>query len=178
MVSENERYPIGKFVLPALLSSATLKEWIVEIDIFPAMIAQEVSHLSDLQLDTPYREGGWTLRQVVHHCADSHINAFCRIKLTLTEEKPVIKPYDEAMWAELSDCKTLSVDVSLAILTGLHTRWTTLLNNLSDDERSRAFIHPELQKEVNIDEMVGQYAWHGKHHLAHITMLKRLKGWR
>ena len=174
---DSKRYPIGKFVLPPVLTSVTLKEWIADIDLFPEMIAEEVSHLTDQQLDTPYREGGWTIRQVVHHCADSHINAFCRIKLALTEDKPVIKPYDETRWAELSDCKMLPVDVSLNILKGLHRRWTCLLKNLSDEERSCVFIHPELQKEIRIDELIGQYAWHGKHHLAHITTLKRLKDW-
>jgi len=128
-------------------------------------------------MDTPYREGGWTLRQVVHHCADSHMNAFCRFKLAMTEEKPVIKPYEEARWAALADSKNLPVDASLAILKGLHERWTVLMKSLREAERHRTFIHPEHGREISLQETIGLYAWHGEHHLAHITSLKKARNW-
>ena len=172
-----EQYPVGKFEMPDQVSRDMFLQWISEIAAFPERISNEVKSLTDAQLDTPYRDGGWTLRQVVHHCADSHINAVCRIKLALTEEKPVIKPYAEASWAELSDGKTYPIDASLAILKGLHERWAILLENCGEEDLQKVFIHPEHSREISIGEVTGLYAWHCRHHLAHITTLKAAKGW-
>ncbi|WP_256013983.1 YfiT family bacillithiol transferase [Desertivirga xinjiangensis] len=173
-----QQYPIGKFEKPPVITSTILSEWILFLENFPSLLAQEVSHLSDRQLNTPYRDGGWSLRQVVHHCADSHINAFCRIKLAITENTPEIKPYYEERWAELADSKTMPIEASLNILKGLHQRWVILLKSLSDEILEKTFIHPEHQKAFNLAETIGTYAWHSRHHLAHITELKKSKGWQ
>lgn len=177
MNSFTQQYPIGKFEKPSTITSGILSEWISFLESFPSLLTQEVSHLSDQQLDTPYRDGGWTIRQVIHHCADSHMNAFCRIKLAITEDNPVIKPYYEDRWAELTDSKTLPIETSLNILKGLHQRWVVLLKSLNNELLERNFIHPEHQKTFSIAETIGTYAWHSEHHLAHITELKRSKGW-
>jgi hypothetical protein len=135
-----------------------------------------VSGLSEAQLDTPYRPSGWTVRQVVHHLPDSHLNSYTRCRLALTEDAPTIKPYDEAAWAELSDAKTGPIAPSIALLEGLHARWTCLLRGLSDAEFARTFRHPELG-EVRLDWTAGLYAWHCSHHLAHITNLRERENW-
>lgn len=174
---DNKRYPVGKFEKPDIITRDLISEWITIIAAFPENLTKVTENLSDKQLDTPYREGGWTLRQVIHHCADSHINALCRIKLAITEDSPMIKPYLEDKWAELTDSKTMPVDASLLILCGLHQRWTILLNNLDQSQLNRNFIHPEHGKKMEIGEVIGMYAWHCRHHLAHITTLKKAKGW-
>jgi len=171
------RFPIGRFKKPDIISKELMELWIGGIESFPARLKKEVVDLNEEQLDTPYRENGWTIRQVVHHCADSHMNAFTRLKLTLTEEKPVIKPYLEEKWAELADGKTMPIEPSLQMLEGIHTRWTVLLNSLSEKEFSKSFFHPEHGKEFRVDENIGVYAWHCNHHLAHITELKKRKNW-
>ena len=148
------------------------------IENFPEKIKSETENLSDEQLDTPYRPEGWTIRQVVHHCADSHMNAFIRLKLALSENTPTIKPYAEALWAELPDTKNLPLHSSFLILEGVHFRWTTALKNMSEKEFERSFIHPEKGKELTLHESTGMYAWHCNHHLAHITELKKRKGWK
>lgn len=170
------RYPIGKFEKPTTIGAQNLSDWMDTIAVFPAHIAKEVLPLSDEQLDTPYREGGWTVRQVVHHCADSHMNAVMRFKLALTEPNPIVKPYEEALWAQLPDSK-IPVAPSLGIIKGLHERWSVLLRALDKDDLKRTYIHPEHGRPIPLDEVVGMYAWHCVHHLAHITTLKKNRGW-
>jgi uncharacterized damage-inducible protein DinB len=142
----------------------------------PARLRAAVKGLSEAQLDTPYREGGWTVRQVVHHVVDSHVNAYVRFKLALTEENPTIKPYQEKLWAELSDAKTLPVESSLAILEALHARWVALLDTLDPEQFRRTLHHPE-SGDMTVDSLLEVYGWHGPHHEAHITGLRARKGW-
>lgn len=170
------RYPIGRYSRPESITDALLRQWIDTIEAFPQNLKNEVAGLTDDQLDTPYRPGGWTIRQVVHHCADSHLNAMARLKLALTEDKPTIKPYLEARWAELAD-SALPVASSLQLLEGLHTRWTFLLQSLSAEDLKKTFVHPEHGREMPVGELVALYGWHCAHHLAHVTGLKREKGW-
>ena len=170
------RYPIGQFEKPNLINKQELSGWIRIIAGFPEEIASEVLSLTDEQLDTPYRDGGWTVRQVVHHCADSHMNAFIRFKLALTETDPIIKPYYEALWAELPDSK-IHLESSLNLLKGLHERWRKLLESLDDEDLKRTYVHPEHGRPIPLDEVIGMYAWHCNHHLAHITVLKRNQKW-
>ena len=142
----------------------------------PTHLRKAIGGLTDEQLDTPYREGGWTVRQVVHHVPDSHLNAYTRFKLALTEESPAIKPYDEAAWARLSDSRDTPVETSLALLESLHDRWTRLLRALSADDFRRTVNHPE-NGVMTLDTLLGLYAWHGRHHVAHITSLRGRRGW-
>lgn len=171
----DERYPIGKFDFNGEITNEVTSDWIKEIEKLPGLLREAVKGLNKEQLDTPYRSGGWTVRQVVHHLADSHMNAYIRFKLALTEENPVIKPYEEGMWAELPDCK-LSIDVSLELLEALHKRLVFLLLHLSPADMKKTFIHP-VSGEISIGRNIGMYAWHGSHHLAHITSLICRKGW-
>lgn len=173
---ETLRYPIGNFTKPSLITPALLTEWTTHIETFPQRLRTEVMHLTETQLDTPYRPEGWTIRQLVHHCADSHMNAYIRFKLALTEEQPTIKPYMEARWAELID-SSMPIESSMQILSGLHARWTTLLRSLTETELAKTFVHPEHQKTFRLDEIIALYAWHCNHHLAHITKLKERNGW-
>lgn len=170
-----EKYPIGTFQFEGEINQTVINNWIKEIEDLPQRLHETVIELNDKELDTPYREGGWSVRQVVHHIADSHMNAYVRMKLALTEEKPTIKPYDEGKWAELIDY-SLPVEISLKLLESLHQRWVYLLRNLNQEELARTFIHPDLG-EVSVRKNIGLYAWHGKHHLAHITSLCRRMGW-
>lgn len=148
-----------------------------EIAAAPDQLRAAVAGLSPAQLDTPYRPNGWTVRQVVHHLPDSHLNAYTRIKLALTEEEPTIKPYEEARWAELPDARTGPVELSLALLEFLHQRWLLLLRNLAAADFARQFRHPEHGRMFALDEALALYAWHGEHHVAHITSLRRRMGW-
>jgi uncharacterized damage-inducible protein DinB len=169
----NPRFPIGKFDPSAYSDRAKNLETIAEL---PQKLRYAVAGLSDEQLDTPYREGGWTLRQTVHHVADSHINSLCRFKLALTEEEPpTIVPYYEDRWAELADSK-LPVDVSLAIIDGVHQRWTAMANAMSDEDFEREFVHPETGN-WTLERVLGLYAWHSLHHTAHITSTRERMGW-
>lgn len=177
MTTDPLKFPIGKFQKPPVITHQLIQQWIEEIAAFPEQLAKEVRHLTDEQLNTPYRPGGWSIRQVVHHCADSHMNSLVRFKLALTEDTPTIKPYYEDRWAELPDSKTLGVEASLQILQGLHYRWVVLLKSLSEQQLQRTFIHPEHGQQISLNENIGIYAWHGKHHLAHITTLKQRMGW-
>lgn len=177
MTLENLKYPIGKFEHPEKITQEILDHWISDIASFPARIKNEVIHLSQEQLETKYRPDGWTIRQVIHHCADSHMNSLIRFKLSLTEDQPIIKPYYEERWGELIDSKYMPIEPSLKILEGVHERWVVLLNNLTDVEFKRSFIHPEHGKKFRIDENIGIYAWHCNHHLAHITTLKARNHW-
>jgi hypothetical protein len=171
------RYPIGKFITPEVYTTDYLSERIQEIADFPALLKKEVSQLSDEQLDTPYRDGGWTIRQVTHHCADSHMNCFIRLKWALTEDTPTIKFYYEDLWGEMVDNTKMPIESTLALLEGLHFRLAYLMKSLSASDLNKSFIHPEHNASFQIKEIIGTYAWHGLHHLAHITELKNRKGW-
>ena len=171
------RFPTGRF--SSVKRPLTDEERASKIDAIrsaPARIRSAVSGLSDAQLDTPYRDGGWTVRQVVHHVVDSHLNAYIRFRLALTEEKPTIRPYQEKLWAELPDAKTLPVEPSLAILDGVHARWVALLESLQPPQFLRPLDHPEVG-EMTVDMMLELYGWHGRHHEAHITGLRARSGW-
>ncbi|MFV8376921.1 YfiT family bacillithiol transferase [Flavobacterium sp. LB1P62] len=174
---EKLRYPIGKFIPPEIYSRVYLTNKIAEIANFPERLKKEVINLTEEQLETPYRQDGWTIRQVIHHCADSHMNCFIRIKWTLTEEKPVIKFYHEDRWAELHDNLRMPIQPTLSFLEGLHFRLAYLMNSLSEADLEKSFIHPEHNAAFQLKEIIGTYAWHGNHHLAHITELKKQKGW-
>jgi hypothetical protein len=169
------RYPIGAFVLPARLPRAERPQAIRDIEETPSQLRAAVAGLADGQLDTPYRPAGWTVRQVVHHLPDSHMNAYVRLKLALTEDVPTIRPYDEAAWAQLPDAAA-PIEPSLALLEQLHQRWVHLWRCLTEADWRRAFRHPELG-EMGVDELCALYAWHGKHHVAHITTLRAREGW-
>jgi hypothetical protein len=169
------RYPVGQFVLPDSTTPQERVAWIKEIARTPRGLRAALSGLSEEQLETPYRPAGWTVRQVAHHVPDSHLNAYVRFKLTLTEHEPTIKPYDEARWATLADT-TLPVDASLDLLEGLHLRWVHLLESLSDADFQRRFIHPESGP-WRLDQYLAQYAWHGRHHIAHVTELRKRLGY-
>lgn len=172
------RYPIGKFARPTkALTPAERKTAIEAIAKAPAALRVAVSGLTDAQLDTPYRMGGWTVRQVVHHVPDSHMNAYARFKLALTEETPTIKPYDEARWAELDDAKSKLVEQSLTLLEALHDRWVFLLERMQPSDFARKLNHPEWEAPLSLDVMLALYAWHGRHHVAHITGLRERSGW-
>lgn len=171
------KYPIGKFKFEPKFTKENILDWILEISTFPAKLKNEVSHLTDEQLDTKYRPNGWTIRQVIHHCADSHMNSFIRFKLALTEDAPTIKPYYEDRWATLDDSIYMPVHSSLNILEGIHERWVVLLNGLTSENYKRVFIHPEHGKTFSIVENIAMYAWHCNHHLAHITNTKIKNNW-
>ena len=171
------RYPVGKFSDPTSFSPMEIKQWIDTLEQFPANLKKAVSGLNDQQLDTPYRDGGWTIRQVVHHTADSHLNCYIRVKLALTEDNPTIKPYLEAKWAEIPEAKTAPVEVSLNILDAIHHRMNLMLRNLTVDDLDRTFYHPENKTTRTLKTILALYAWHSRHHLAHITELKKRKGW-
>jgi len=179
MDAYEQRYPVGEFEKPSEITRECLSEWISEIESFPRKLKQEVEALTDEQLNTPYREGGWAIRQLVHHCADSHSNAVMRFKLALTEENPVIKPYFEARWAGLPDSLEMPVEISLKILEGLHARWVYLLKKLTAADWRKFYFHPGFEgKKFMLDEAAGLYAWHCRHHLTHITNLKKSRGWK
>ena len=175
---EKLKFPIGKFYIPTSITKGILEKWISEISSFPMRLSKEVIHLTDEQLDTQYRPEGWTIRQVVHHFADSHMNSLTRFKLALTEDQPTIRPYFEERWAELVDSKELHISPSLKMLEGIHERWTILLNSLNEEQFARTFIHPGNGQTYRIDENVGLYAWHCNHHLAHITETKKRHNWK
>lgn len=171
------RYPIGKFQGSAKLADDERKALIAQVEEAPKKLRAAVKGLSREQLATPYRDGGWTVQQVVHHLADSHMNAYTRFKLALTEDEPTIKPYNETRWAELSDSKTTPVETSLALMDGLHERWINLLRGMAPADFARKLKHPE-RGTMTLDETLGLYAWHGRHHVAHITGLRDRKGWK
>jgi len=170
------RYPIGRFTPPTEFTPLVRKRFIADIASAPPLLANAVSELDEGQLDTTYREGGWTVRQVVHHVPDSHMNAYVRFKLALTEDQPTIKPYDEARWAELGEARFGAVEISLSLLRALHHRWVALLDQLDDAQFKRSLVHPE-QGVITLDWLLALYAWHGRHHAAHITSLRGRMGW-
>ncbi len=169
------RYPVGKFKFPETVSVDERNRFIDEIAAAPAHLKAAVAGLSAAHLDTPYRPGGWTVRQLVHHVPESHMNSYIRYKWALTEDEPTIKPYFEDRWAELSDARTSPIEPSLALLESLHQRWITLLRALTEEDWKRTFRHPE-QGLVRLDQNAALYAWHGRHHVAHITGLRERIG--
>ncbi len=170
------RYPIGKVNKPAVVTDAHRQQWVDEIAAAPAALRAAVDGLSDEQLDTPYRPDGWTVRQVMHHVPDSHLNAYVRFRWALTEDDPPIKAYDEKAWAELPDARTAAIDVSLALLDAVHARWLLLLRSLTAADCARPIQHPEYGP-MTVDDLLAMYAWHGRHHAAHITALRARMGW-
>ena len=170
------RYPIGKFHFDGPPTEEQRKKFIDDISQAPANLRAAVKGLSDQQLDTPYRPEGWTVRQVAHHVPDSHLNAYVRFKLALTEPEPTIKPYAEDLWAQLPDTRATPVDVSLTMLDSLHNRWVRLLRSLKPEDWKRSFRHPELGL-VSLEKNLALYAWHGRHHVAHINSLRERNGW-
>ena len=172
---EDLSYPIGKFDKNLEITATLKQEYINEIAELPKKLTAAVENLNDEQLDTPYRPDGWTVRQTVHHIADSHLNSFIRFKLALTEDMPTIRPYFEDRWAELEDSQ-LPIDYSMKITEGVHTRWTTLLEAMSDEDFARKLVHPETGV-WTLENMLGLYAWHSRHHTAHITRLRDRNGW-
>jgi hypothetical protein len=169
-------YPIGRFDFQQAVAPASIPGIIEDIAAAPALYRSAVTSLDEQQLDTRYRPGGWTVRQTVHHVADSHMNSFIRCRLALTETEPTIRPYDQALWAELPDMRSVPVEVSLQLIESLHTRWVAMLRALAPADLQRTFRHPELVV-IRLDKNLALYAWHGKHHAAHITGLRSRMGW-
>lgn len=176
MTDTSLQYPVGRFSVPEEITESAREAAIAELTALPAAMRVAVSGLSDTQLETPYRDGGWTVRQVVHHVADSHMHAYIRVKFALTEESPTIRPYDEGAWAILPDVALVPVGVSLSLLDGIHARWVACLSRLDADQFARPFVHPELGPQ-RIDLSLLRYGWHGRHHVAHITSLRARMGW-
>lgn len=175
-MGNDPRYPIGRFQAPSLITPEIREGWLEALAQTPARLRAAVEGLSQAQLDTPYREGGWTVRQVVHHLSDSHLNSYVRFKLALTEESPTIKPYDEQAWARLGDSRDTPIEVSLRLLEALHERWVVLLRGLKEEDWQRSFVHPESGPTI-LARALGLYAWHGSHHITHVTELRRRMGW-
>jgi len=174
---ENLKYPIGRFTYSTPASTAETQSQIQTISALPSKLLNIVNMLNESQLETPYRPEGWTVRQVVHHVADSHANANIRFHLALTEQNPTIKPYKEALWAELPDGKTAPVEWSLQLLKYVHLRWVLVLNSMTEADFSRTYFHPEQQKSFELREAVALYAWHSEHHYQHIRQLCLHNGW-
>lgn len=173
---EKLKYPIGKFVAQTF-SEELKEEMLNEIRILPSLLENAVANLDEIQLDTPYREGGWNVKQVVHHLADSHMNAYCRFKLAVTENNPTIKPYCEKLWAELSDVQ-LPINISITLLFALHLRWHEFMHCLTKEQWENCTVfHPEKNMKMNLWLLLGIYSWHSKHHVAHITSLRERMGW-
>jgi hypothetical protein len=170
------RYPIGDFQMPAQVTPARRQQAIDEMASTPAKMRAAVKGLNETQLDTPYRDGGWTVRQVVHHVPDSHLNAYVRLKLALTEEKPTIKPYDQEAWSKLADSSSTPIETSLTLLSAVHDRCDRIWRSLKPEQFARVLVHPE-HGERSVDWLLFLYEWHGKHHTAHITELRKQKGW-
>ncbi len=176
-MQNDPRYPIGRFDYNIEVTKELRSDFIKTLDSLPALLRKEVENLSDEQLNTPYREGGWKIRQVVHHLPDSHLNSYVRFKLALTEDNPSVKTYEEHLWAELKDSYETPIEVSLNLLESLHKRWVVLLKSLSDEQFKRTFKHPEWGN-MPLSKTLALYAWHSKHHLAHITELKKRMKWQ
>lgn len=175
-MTTDPRYPIGNFSFDGTLTPDQKKQYLHDIEQTPARMRTAVSGLSDQQLNTPYREGGWTVRQVTHHVPDSHMNAYIRFKLALTEDEPTIRPYMEDRWAELPESKQAPVELSLNLLDNLHQRWTMVLKNISEADWKRNFKHPEMGL-MSLEKTLALYSWHGRHHTAHVTALREKMGW-
>ena len=167
------RYPIGEFTAPPMITEEIKKDWIQVLENFPSRLENLVKDLSEDQLNTPYREGGWTIRQVVHHCSDSHHHSYIRFKWSLTEDNPIIKPYEEAKWAELPDTIYYDINESLDLLKIIHQRWVFLLKKMTEDDFKKTFIHPDGSETVTLEKNLCIYDWHCKHHLQHIINAKK-----
>ncbi|MDO6430140.1 putative metal-dependent hydrolase [Flavitalea sp. BT771] len=170
------RYPIGKYE-PQPFSEKLKEDWLNDIKFLPQLLENAILNLDESQLQTPYREGGWTIQQVVHHVADSHMNGYIRHKLGLTEDNPTIKPYEEKLWADMADVENIPVNISITLLYALHTRWHSAISDLTLQDWQRKVMHPEHNKEMTLWYLLGNYAWHGKHHVAHITSLRERNEW-
>lgn len=175
-MTEELKYPIGAYK-PQPFSHKQKETWLLDLKFLPEELEIAVQNLDEHQLHTPYREGGWTVHELVHHVADSHVNAYTRFRLGLTEVNPTIRPYDEKEWAKLNDVKTLPINVSLTLLHALHQRWYATIKDLSEDQWERTVVHPEHGRQMSLWFLLGMYAWHGKHHVKHITALRERKGW-
>jgi hypothetical protein len=175
-VNEDLRYPIGKFQWEEGLTEEKRRQYVDDIAEAPVKVRAAVAGLNEQQIDTPYREGGWTVRQVIHHLADSHLNAFVRFKLALTEDVPTVKTYEQQLWAELADARNAPVEPSLAVLEGLHQRWGIMLRQMSAADFARQFQHPEHGL-MKLEKLLAMYAWHGRHHVAHLTSLRERMRW-
>ena len=174
---EHLKYPIGQVNIPAEITLKNISNWISDIENFPNRLENLVQNLSEEQLNTPYRNGGWTVRQTIHHCGDSHVNSYVRFKWTLTEDQPTIKAYYEDRWAELFDTKEAPITLSLHFIRALHAKWVYLLKRLNEDDLNKVFIHPESGDLVSLKKNIGIYAWHCNHHYAHIDNLLKRKNW-
>jgi len=175
-IQEDPRYPVGKYE-PREYSDSLKEEWLAEIRFLPKALENAIINLDEHQLKTPYREGGWTVHQLVHHVADSHMNAYCRFKLGFTEDNPTIKTYEEKDWATTTDVQNLPVNISITILHALHQRWYEFLKHFSASDWKKTVYHPEQKKEITLWFLLGMYAWHSRHHTAHITKLRERMGW-
>lgn len=178
MTLEELKYPIGLANIPENITKKNIEIWISDIERFPHELEFLVRDLSENQLETKYREGGWTIRQVIHHCYDSHHNSYIRFKWALTEDQPIIKAYNEERWAELLDAKSSPILLTIDALKGLHAKWVYLLRMLTDKDLEKSFIHPDGNKNVSLKKNIGMYAWHCQHHYAHIEQLMIRKGWK
>ncbi len=175
-MTNDPSYPIGKYE-PQPFSQQQKEKWLADIKFLPEELERSVLNLDAAQLQTPYRDGGWTVQQLIHHVADSHMNAYIRFKLGLTEDNPTIKPYDEKKWALLADNETVPINVSLTILHALHQRMYAAIKDLTDAGWQRTVVHPEHNRQMSLWFLLGLYAWHGKHHTRHVTALRENKGW-
>ena len=175
-MSIDPRYPIGKYE-PKPFSEQQKQAWLLDLQFLPEALERAINNLDEAQLNTPYRDGGWTVKQLVHHVADSHMNAYIRFKLGLTEDKPTIKPYEEQDWALLADNDLVPINVSLTLLHALHLRWVATIKDLTEEQWTRLVVHPAANREMSIWFLLGLYAWHGNHHVAHITTLRENKQW-
>lgn len=174
---EQLRYPVGRFQRPVAFTEADKKQWIAILEALPKWLDALVENLDEAHLQTPYRPGGWNVIQTIHHIADSHANAYVRLKLALTEDNPTIKPYKEALWAELPDVQSVPVNVSITMLHAMHRRWTAVLRSMGAEDWERTYFHPEQERKVPLWEMTAMYAWHSKHHMEHIRGLRERMNW-
>lgn len=172
----DQRYPIGKYEVQPYCAEL-FNQWLLDIKNLPQHLENAVLNLDEAQLNTPYREGGWTVKQVVHHVADSHINAYTRFKLGMTESNPAIKTYDEVQWAEMRDVKELPINLSITLLHALHIRWHHFLKYLTKEDLARTVYHPAFSMDMMLWDLLGMYAWHSRHHVAHITALRERNNW-
>ncbi|NNV54295.1 YfiT family bacillithiol transferase [Limnovirga soli] len=175
-MTDDLRYPIGKYA-PLPFSHEQKEKWLLDIKFLPEDLEMAIQNLDEHQLQTPYRDGGWTVKQLVHHVADSHMNAYIRFKLGITEINPAIKPYDEKAWANLPDVEQLPINISLTILHALHQRWVIAIKDLSEEQWERTVFHPEHKINMSLWHLLGMYAWHGKHHVKHILHLRERNSW-
>lgn len=166
------QYPVGKYQKPDIITNDHIKEWKKEVSELPYQMRKITAGIRDKDLDKTYRPGGWSARQVIHHVADSHMNAYIRFKWALTEDVPMIKAYDEGAWAKLSDSTTMNVDISMKLIDALHTRWSYLMDSFKKKDWAKSFDHPDYEQPASLDSVLGMYAWHGRHHTAHLSIVK------